>query len=371
MDMRKELGVAIVGSGRIGTLRATLAAAHPAVRYIAVSDRDPARAKSLAEKIGAQHHSGSNSDVIARPEVNAVIVSTLEVEHSEPVMQALELGKPVLVEKPLAIDLAESDRLIAAAARSKGSLYVGYSRRFKKRYLLAKEQIVQGRLGRITGTAARVYNSRSQAMQTLQRMPADSNPVSGLTYYVDLMNWLLEGNAPAEVVARGQKGVIQSSGYSAHDVVGVLLTYADGAVANLGVSYALPAQYPALGHAARVEILGSEGVMLLDDDHTDQLMYSEQGADHVYIPGHRANMVFLGSGTPGDWALGDFRGPVATESRNWFDHLSMGRTCQLATAQDARKVVEITMAIERSLRTRQAVELPLDSPLPRVGERAG
>jgi predicted dehydrogenase len=286
-------------------------------------------------------------------------VSTLEIEHSEPVMQALELGKPVLVEKPIAIKVEEADRLIAAAARSKGSLHVGYSRRFKKRYLLAKEQIVQGRLGRITGTAARVYNSRSQAMQTLKRMPADSNPVSGLTYYIDLLNWLLEGNGVVEVVARGQRGVIQESGYGAPDVVGVLLTYADGAISNLGVSYALPAQYPALGHAARVEILGTDGVMLLDDDHTDQLMYSEQGADHVYIPGHRANMVFLGSGTPGDWALGDFHGPVATESRNWLDHLSMGRPCFLATAQDARRVVEITMAIERSLRTRRAIELPL------------
>jgi predicted dehydrogenase len=104
---------------------------------------------------------------------------------------------------------------------------------------VAKEQIVQGRLGRITGTAARVYNSRSQAMQSLSRMAADSNPVSGLTYYIDLMNWLLAGNAPVEAVARGQRGVIQESGYGAHDVVGVLLTCADGAVANLGVSYTL------------------------------------------------------------------------------------------------------------------------------------
>ncbi len=47
---RKELGIAVIGSGRIGTLRATLAAAHPAVRFVAVSDRDPARAQALARK---------------------------------------------------------------------------------------------------------------------------------------------------------------------------------------------------------------------------------------------------------------------------------------------------------------------------------
>jgi predicted dehydrogenase len=358
MMQRKDLGIAVIGSGRIGTLRAVMAAAHPAVRFIAVADRDAARAKALAERVGAQVHTANNSEAMSRPEVNAVVVSTLEIEHIEPVLQALELGKHVLVEKPIAVDLEGADRLIAAAAKSTGSLHVGYSRRFKKRYLIAKEQIVQGRLGRITGAAARVYNSRSQAMQTLKRMPAASNPVSGLTYYIDLLNWLLAGNEVVEVIARGQRGVISDSGYDSPDVVGVLLTYADGAVSTLGVSYALPAKYPALGHAARVELLGAEGVMLLDDDHTDQIMYSEQGADHVYIPNHRANMVFLGSGTPGDWALGEFYGPVATETRAWLDHLSMGRPCHLATAQDARKVVEVTRAIEQSLRTRQAIELP-------------
>jgi myo-inositol 2-dehydrogenase/D-chiro-inositol 1-dehydrogenase len=86
------------------------------------------------------------------------------------VLFALQHGKPVLVEKPLAVDLGEADRLIAAAAQSGCSLHVGYSRRFKKRYLLAKEQLTQGRLGQVTGAAARVYNSRSQAMQTLARM---------------------------------------------------------------------------------------------------------------------------------------------------------------------------------------------------------
>ena len=354
---RVDLGIAVIGSGRIGTLRATLAAAHPAVRFLAVADRDPARAQVLAGKVGAQFHSGDNHEAILRPEVNAVIVSTIELEHSEPVLFALQHGKPVLVEKPLAVDLGEADRLIAAAAQSGCSLHVGYSRRFKKRYLLAKEQLTQGRLGQVTGAAARVYNSRSQAMQTLARMSPEQNPVAGLTYYIDLMNWLLAGNEPVEVVARGQQGVMKKQGYNAQDVAWVIVTYADGAVVNFGVSYALPPKYPALGHAARVEVLGSEGVLLIDDDHTDQIMYSEHGADHVYIPNHSVNMVFLGSGTPGDWALGEFWGPVATETRGWLDHLSMGRRCLLATAADARKVIQITTAIERSLRTRAAVAL--------------
>ena len=355
---RKELGIAVIGSGRIGTLRAVMAAAHPAVKFLAVSDRDPARAEKLAARTGAQFHSADNLAVISRPEVNAVIVSTIELEHTLPIMQALELGKPVLVEKPLALDLAEADKIIAAVAKTDGDLRVGFSRRYKDRYLLAKEQITQGRLGRVTSGAARVYNSRSQAMQTLKRLPENSS-VSGLTYYIDVMNWLLAGNAAVEVFARGHGSVLKDTGYNTNDVTWAIVTFADGAVVNLGVCYALPQHYPSLGHAARVEILGTEGVMILDDDHTDQLMYSNVGVPHVYIPDHNVNMVFLGSGTPGDWALGELQGPVASESRAWLDYLATGRACVLATPEDARRALEIALAIELSLQSGAPVRLPL------------
>ena len=355
---RKQLGIAVIGSGRIGTLRAHLASRHPAVHFLAVADRDPARARALAEKTGAQFHSDDNLAVISRPEVTAVVVSTIEVEHTQPIMQALSLGKPVLVEKPLALDTAEADRLIAAASKAGVDLRVGYSRRFKKRYLLAKDQLVNGRLGRITSGAARVYNSRSQATETLARLPADTSSVSGLVYYIDLMNWLLAGNPPVEVFARAKGGIIKGSGYrNTNDVTWAIVTLADGAVVNFGVCYALPKHYPSLGHAARVELIGTDGVLIIDDDHTDQLMYSEHKAPHVYIPDHNVNMVFLGSGTPGDWALGEFHGPVATETRAWLDHLATGNPCVLATAADARRTIEITDAIERSLNVGAPVKL--------------
>ena len=96
---RKQLGIAVVGSGRIGTLRARLAAKHPAVGFLAISDLDPARARALAEQTGADFYSGDNNEVISRSEVNAVFVSTPEGEHSAPVRKALELGKPVLDRK--------------------------------------------------------------------------------------------------------------------------------------------------------------------------------------------------------------------------------------------------------------------------------
>jgi predicted dehydrogenase len=350
---KKTIGIAVVGSGRIGTLRAVMASRHPAVDFLAVSDLEPAKAEKLATQCGANCWSGNNLEIMSRPEVDAVVVSTIELEHVGPVEQALEMGKMVLVEKPLALTLADADRLVAAAARyaDRGaSLHVGFSRRFKKRYMIAREQLRHGRLGELTGAVVRLFNTRSQALQSLTRLPENS-PTSGLTYYIDLMGWFFEANPIVEVVARGKRGVLLNSGHNTTDLAHAILTCADGAVIAMSVSYALPKGFPVLGHAARVELLGAEGVMLLDDDHTDQLFYSEHAVGHVYIPGHEVNMAFLGSGTPGDWAMDEFWGPVATETRAWIDHLTAGTPALHSTSPQARQTLAVTLAMEESLRT--------------------
>lgn len=353
------IGLGVVGSGRIGSLRARLASEHPAVQFLAVADTDAAKAQKLAEDVGADVWSADNIEIISHPDVNAVVVSTSEGEHAEVVLAALALGKPVLVEKPIALTLGEADRMVVAANESSASLHVGYSRRFRRRYHVAKEQIVQGRMGTILGASARVYNSRTQALAMLERNPGATPVVDALTYYVDLMGWFLEGRQLVEVTAVGQRGVLEAAGHDTDDLTWAILRYDDGTAVNLGVCYSLPAKYPALGHAARVELIGTDGVMLLDDDHTDQVMYSDVGVPHVYLDDHTVNAVFLSSGTPGDWAMGEFIGPLAAETRAWLDYLAIGKPCNLATPEDARATLEATLAIEQAAQTGETVTLPL------------
>jgi predicted dehydrogenase len=356
-----NIGIAVVGAGRIGTLRARLAAKHPAVRFLAISDRDPARACALAEQAGADLHSGSNDEVINHPDVTAVIVSTPEQAHTQPILTALQRGLPVLVEKPIGFSLKEADTILDTLRATKGDLRVGYSRRYKECFLRAKEQMQHGRLGKVVGGTARVYNSRAQAFAILKR-DAHATPVLDvLTYYVDLMCWFLEGNRPVEVVARGQHGIFKEAGYGAHDVTWAIVTFADGAVINLGVSYALPARYPTLGQSDRLELLGTEGTMIIDDDHMDHLLFSEKGIPHAYVPDHAVDMAFLGSNTAGDWAVGDFWGPLGNETRAWLDHLATGAPTVHCTPQQARINLETTIAIERAVATGQSVRLPLQS----------
>lgn len=353
----RQVGIGVVGAGRIGSLRARLAARHPAVSFLAVSDRQPARASALAQLAGADFCSADNEAVIAHQRVDAVIVSTPEGEHAAPVMRALALGKPVLVEKPLALSLADAEAIVAALARSGGTLRVGYSRRFKDCFLRAKEHLAAGRLGQVSGALARVYNSRAQAFAILERDPQASPVLDVLTYYVDLICWLLDGNRPVEVVARGQSGIFRQAGYGAQDVTWALLTFADGAVVNLGIAYALPARYPTQGQSDRVELIGRDGVMIIDDDHMEQLLFSEHGIPHPYVPGHAVEMAFLGSNTAGDWAAGDFWGPLANETRAWLDFLATGRPSVHATAAQALLDLKVTCAIERAAASGQAVRL--------------
>src|ERR1700742_1467991 len=144
-----KVGLGIVGSGRIGTLRARLAVGHTSVATIAVSDLDPANAEKLATLVGGRSHGSDNLAVIDDPDVTAVIVSTSEGEHMAPMLAAIQRGKPVLVEKPIALTGREADQGLEAAAKQGGHVRVGYSRRYKERYQIAKEQVIKGRVGQL------------------------------------------------------------------------------------------------------------------------------------------------------------------------------------------------------------------------------
>lgn len=353
----KELGVAIVGSGRIGSRRAHMAAAHPAVKFLAVSDLDAERADNLKENAGADLSSDNNEAVITHPEVNAVIVSTSEHEHLAPVILALELGKPVLVEKPIALTLADAQKIVAKAERTGTLLRVGYSQRFKRRYLSAKDQIADGRLGAITALTARACNTHAQVFEVLKRSDTATPVVDALTYWVDIAGWYLDGIRPREVTARGHGTVFREAGFDINESTFAIITYENGAVVNLGLCFGMPAHAPQLGSGIRFEVYGSEGAWISDDDHTDELLVTNKGIPHAYIPGLEFKTAFLSSSFPGSWHLGDYWGPVADESRVWLDHLSRGRPCPMTTAPEALQTLEITLAIEESVRTGESVRL--------------
>lgn len=351
------LGVAVIGCGRIGGLRAHLSATHPSVNFLALSDRERHKADILAQKTGADFVTTDNAAAIDHPEVGIVFVSTPEHDHRESIIAALEAGKPVFVEKPLALTLADADAIIEAQKRTGTPLRVGYSRRHERRWMMTKEQIAQGRLGEIIGIQSRVYNTRAQMLQILERAP-DATPVNDvLTYYVDMACWFLEGVRPVEVVARENSRVYKKLGYDKADVTWAIVTFENGAMVNLGICYALPAKYPTVGQSSRFEILGEDGVILLDVDNKDSLLYTDRGAPHTYVPDHNVSLMFMQTTSAADYAVGDYWGAVASETRSWIDHLLTGRPCAHTTPEEARRTLAVTLAIEEAARTGKPVTL--------------
>ena len=113
--------------------------------------------------------------------------------------------------------------------------------------------------------------------------------------------------------------------------------------------------FPTTGQSIRFEMFGSDGALLIDDDHRDQMLYSENGYRNAYATDQEVNLVFLGSRTSGEWAQGKMFGRIADETRAWLDYLTMGTPCHLTTGPEALTTLAATLAIEEASRTGQAV----------------
>src|SRR5689334_1537793 len=142
----KPIGLAIVGTGRVGLFRGEVAARHPAVEWIGIAERNPNRGGSVAAKIGADFVTTDHRELLARPEATCAIIATDEHLHVDPIMTAVEHSLPMLIEKPLATDLGESARVLAAIESAKLDAVVGYTQRFRRRWLAAKEKCRTGAL---------------------------------------------------------------------------------------------------------------------------------------------------------------------------------------------------------------------------------
>ncbi|MBI4242138.1 MAG: Gfo/Idh/MocA family oxidoreductase, partial [Candidatus Rokubacteria bacterium] len=137
----KQIGLAIVGAGRIGLIRGEIAAKHPNVGWIGVAEIRADRAKEVAERIGADFVTTDYRELLARPEATAAVIATDENAHVDPILAAIDRRLDLLIEKPLATDLKESARVLAAIQQSGVDAVVGYTQRFRRRFLVAKEKV--------------------------------------------------------------------------------------------------------------------------------------------------------------------------------------------------------------------------------------
>jgi len=341
--------------------RGEVAARHPQVDFIGLAEIKPERAKLVADRIGADFVTDDFRKLLSRPELTAVIVSTDEHLHVEPILAAAERGLALLIEKPLATALGDSARVLAAIQKAKVDAVVGYTQRFRRKWLVAKEKVRTGQLGDVTLVSSRAFMNRLVAIDNYRRTdnPDSISPmvISG-THALDIVMWMMEGKRPAEIYARSVDKALGPLCKGIDATAGVI-TFEDGSLYHACISWALPVVWPGAVYSLEVGITGTQGVLTIDDTHRDMVLATTISQEEGYAPDASRRVDFLGSYPPGDIVLGELRGPMREETEQWLNRLSMGVPTQHATAAEAHNRLMLTKAFDRSARLKKAIPLPI------------
>jgi len=359
----KRIGLAIVGAGRVGLFRGEVAARHPMVDFIGVADLKQDRLALLKEKTKADFVTQDFRELLKRPEVTAAIISTDEHLHVEPILAALERKLCLLIEKPLATELTESQKVLKAIQTAGVDAVVGYTQRFRRRWLVAKEKVRTGALGDVTLVTSRAFMNRLVALDNYKRTPAPEKispmVISG-THALDVVMWMMEAKRPVEIYARSVDKALGPLCRGIDATAGTIVFH-DESLYHAVISWALPVVWPGAVYSLEVGITGTEGVLTIDDTHRDIVLATSRAQEEGYAPDSLRRVDFLGSYPPGDIALGELRGPMREETEQWLNRISMDLKTQHATAAEAHNRLMLTKAFDKSARLKRAIPLPIES----------
>jgi predicted dehydrogenase len=363
---RREIGLAVVGVGTIGKIRAVLARDYPGVGWLGVCDVNESLAKKVAEESQADFYTTDCRELLKRSEVNATIIATDENNHVDPTLLAVERGHRLFIEKPLATDVRASRKVYDAIQKAGIDAVVGYTNRFRRRFLAIKEKLRTGEIGDVTTVTTRAFMNRMVPLATLRRTSERANlqpmVVSG-THSLDMSLWLMEGKEPVELYARSTDRVLGATGTK--DATFGIFTMGDGTIWSMNISWALPIVWPGAVYGLEIGIVGTRGVITIDDTHRDLVLATEKPQwsgyrPEGYKPEYERHVEFLTSYPPGDIALGQLWGPMREETNAWFSRLYTGMQTPHATAWDGHRNLVLTMAMGLSAERGSTLKLPID-----------
>ena len=367
MPNKKELGLAVVGCGVVGRIRATLAKDFPGIGWIGLSDMNERVGQHLKDDIDADYFTTDFRKLIVRPEVDAVIVATSTWGHVEPTLASVEAGHMLLIEKPLATDARESAEVLEAIQNAGVDAVVGYTQRFRRRFLVVKERIKTGQIGDVTAAVTRAFMNRmaptGEVRLTQDRRYLTPMVVSG-THSLDMCLWLMGDAAkPVSIYARSTEKVMSELGTK--DATFGVFTMEDGTIWSMNICWALPKEWPGAVYGLEIGIVGTKGVIDIEDTHRDVVLASELPQGPAYNPDGLTidvvrNVDFLTSFPPGDMYGGELWGPMREETNSWFQRIYNGKSTPHATAAEGHRNLLLTMAMDLSAKRGMELELPID-----------
>lgn len=361
--MNKNWRVGIIGCGAISRNHIEAFNAVDGAEVTIVCDVDPDRAAATAAQHGVPRHTDSVADLLASG-VDVVSVCTPHPTHEEIVLAAAAAGVHVVCEKPIAIELASAERMVAACRAADVRLGVLFQRRFWEAAQQMKGSFVEGKLGTpvLGQCSVLLHRDTSYYSATPWRgtWASDGGGVlmTQAIHYIDLLQWIL--GEPVEVFGR-TAAFKHGDHIEVEDSAVATVRFASGALATIQASTAVN---PSLG--AQVQVTGSTGA-------TMSLLEFPEGTDGRLIV-HAAGGTIdatdaYPAGVDPNVDLGTINGALiphhTAQIADFIAALDEGRD-PAVTGEDATRALRILLAVYESDRTGAPVDLtiPVGKPVP-------
>ena len=262
---------AIIGAGVMGRTHAASCHALPGVEVAAVADLRPEAARALAAQYGATACAAAD-EVFADDSIELVIVATSTESHKDIVVRALDTGKHVFCEKPIARRLDEGLAMLEAARRAPGKAMVGHVLRFFPEYAGIKRLLDAGTIG--TPAVARTERNL-YAPPASDNWFLDFDRSGGVIYDLAIhdIDFCMACFGPVERVYA--KGLMRpGASYDHGDYALITLRFTQGTIAHIEASWLYAA-----GFYMAFEAAGSTGIVEYDSRQTRPLVFCPSGAE--------------------------------------------------------------------------------------------
>ena len=346
--MSEEVRFGVIGCGVIGTVHAEVLQSVRGARLVAVADAVPEAAKKVAERYGVAWYQDYR-EMLARADIDAVTIGTPSGMHAEQAIEAARAGKHVLTEKPMAIHLADADRMIVAAQKAGVRLGVIFQNRFHRDVMRLYLAVQRGAFGRPVLGNALVRWWRTQEYFASARwrgtwaLDGGGALMNQSIHYVDLLQWCM---GPVEQVFAYTNTLAHE--IETEDVATAVVRFRSGA---LGIVEGTTAANP--GFSARLDIHGDRGGASIEDNRLVECKVAEDGGMPPEDDSELAGTYVPEPGAP--WWKAHL--PIFQMSVN---AILEGKPMPVS-GEEGRKSVEIILAIYQSARTGQPVTLPLQT----------
>ena len=264
----ESVRIGVIGLGWFGEVHCDAIAATPGLELAALCTRTRSRLEDLGRKYGVDVLETDYRALLGRGDLDAVSIVTMWDQHTEPALDALEAGKHVFLEKPMASTVADCERIVAAAAAARGFLMVGHICRFNPRYAAAKREIEAGRIGRIVALSSRRNIPAAWTPEILNKI----GPIIGDAIHdTDLMLWF----TGAKVVSAYAQ-TVDVRGLKYPDIGQTMYRFDSGATATLETVWCMPEKTP-FDIDERMSIIGTDGFIHIQDTFPNIGICTEDG----------------------------------------------------------------------------------------------